>query len=83
MGRLRTREEYLKTERNVYELLWNTSAFLSGKSKSLKKGSVNPSFPTGTVKEIDRDEEEFKAFNKTISSILLAINSSISSFSTF
>jgi hypothetical protein len=62
VGKLYIRGEYLGTERNVYELFWGISAFLLGKSKSPKKGLVNPSFLIGTVREEGRDEEKFRAF---------------------
>jgi hypothetical protein len=53
MGRLCTREKYLKIKENAHELSCDTLAFLSEKSKSLKKGLVNPSLSTEIIKEIN------------------------------
>jgi hypothetical protein len=62
MGRLYIREKYLGIKRNAHELPWDILAFLSKKFKSLRKGLVNPSSITGTVKEKDRGEGEFRTF---------------------
>jgi hypothetical protein len=62
VGKLCTREKYLRTERNAHELLWDISVFLLGEFKSLKKGLVNLSFLTEIIKEEDRGEKKFRAF---------------------
>jgi hypothetical protein len=51
MGRLCTREKYLKIKKNAHELLWGILIFLPGEFKSLKKGLVNFSLSTGIIKE--------------------------------
>jgi hypothetical protein len=61
MGRLRTREKYLKIKENAHELFYGTSTLLPEKSKS-----------AGLIKKKNRGEKEFKAFNKIL--ILLAIS---------
>jgi hypothetical protein len=82
VGRLCTREKYLRAKGNAHELFWGISAFLPGEFKNLRKGLVDP-FSIGTVKEKGRGEEEFKTLDETIFFILPATNSSISSFLTF
>jgi hypothetical protein len=59
VGRLCTREKYLRIKEDAHELLWGISAFLLGKSKSLRKGLVDLS-PVKIVKEEGRGEREFR-----------------------
>jgi hypothetical protein len=89
MGRLCTREEYLRIKKNAHELPWGTLAFLLGEFKSLRKGLINPSLLVRAIKEKDRGERKFKAFRikncLSLSKIftLSVIISSISNFKIF
>jgi hypothetical protein len=56
--RLCTREKYLKIKKDIHELPYNTLTFLPEKPKN-----------AGLIKKGDRDEKEFRAFNKIISFI--------------
>jgi hypothetical protein len=67
MGRLCTREKYLKTKEDAHELLYNTLTFLSREPRN-----------AGLKKEENRGEGEFKAPNKIIPLITMVTNSSIS-----
>jgi hypothetical protein len=64
VGKLCARGKYLKIKGNAHELPYSTLTLLSGKSKNPKKGTVNPFFLTGIIKEADRDEREFKTPDK-------------------
>ena len=69
MGRLRTREKYLRIKEDAHELLYDILTLLLEKFKS-----------AGLMKEKDRGEKEFKAFDKitlsyNISGKLLIISS--------
>jgi hypothetical protein len=67
VGRLCTRGKYLEIKGDAHELFWGISAFLPEEFKSLKKKSVDLFLIVKLVKEEDRGEKEFRAFNKIIS----------------
>jgi hypothetical protein len=55
VGRLRIRKKYLRIKEDTYELLCNILTFLLKKSRNV-----------GLIKKKDRNEREFRAFNKII-----------------
>jgi hypothetical protein len=69
VGRLCTREKYLRIKGNAHELPCDISALLLGEFKSV-----------GLRKEEDRGEGEFRAPDKITSLIIVAISLSISKF---
>jgi hypothetical protein len=71
MEKLCTRGKYLKIKKNTYELLYNTLTLLLKEPRN-----------AGLRKEENRDEGEFRAFNKITFLIIAIANSSISKFST-
>jgi hypothetical protein len=80
VGRLCTRRKYLRIKKNAYELLWGILTLLLKEFKSLRKGLVDPSFPTRVVKEENRGEGKFRAPGEKSgkrSGIFPGLNSSI------
>jgi hypothetical protein len=67
MGRLCTREKYLKIKGNAHELPCDILTLLPEESKN-----------AGLKKEKDRDERELRALNKITLSAISAANLSIS-----